>query len=192
MIAQRKQFATDQIEEFMKETAVDCYLNKRDNDLHRDADNPLVCYNIRDVSKPAVAASSKASVAAPSASRFSLAASSKELTKTSRFDMAAAKKVVVNYVDVIVYGDEREYVFIRGKVEHNQKQLAVIKIYSADPVKRQIGLDEYLVSTLYIAGVEKDGKIPLLSTTGEINKMSSGKVKYELDLTGKVPIIRRV
>lgn len=189
LIAQRKQYATDQIEEFMKETSVDCYLNKRDNDLHRPADNPLVCYNIRDLSKSA-AASSAAASAAPS-SRFSLSASSTELTKTSRFDMSAAKKVVVNYVDVIVYGDEREYVFIRGKVDLNGKQLAVIKIYSADPVKRQIGLDEYLITTLYIAGVEKDGKIPLLSTTGEINKMNSGKVKYELDLTGKVPIIRR-
>lgn len=190
MIAERKRYATDQIEEFMKETAVDCYLNKRDNDLHRDADNPISCYNIKDVSKSS-AASSAASSANASASRFSLAASSKELTKTSRFDIAAAKKVVVNYVDVIVYGDEREYVFIRGKVEHKGKELAVIKIYSADPVKRQIGLDEYLVATLYVAGVQKDGKIPLLSTTGEINKMNSGKVKYELDVTGKVPIIRR-
>jgi hypothetical protein len=173
----------------MKETAVDCYLNKRDNDLHRPEDNPLVCYNIRDVSR-AASASSSASAAA-SASRFDLSASASDLTKTSRFDMDAAIKVVVNYTDVVVEGDKKEYVFVRGKVERNGKELAVIKIYLADPVKRQIGLDEYLVATLYIAGVQTDGKIPLMSTSGEIGKPSDTKVKYVLDLSGKVPVIKR-
>jgi hypothetical protein len=192
MIAARKQFATDQIEEFMKETAVDCYLNKRDNDLHRPEDNPLVCYNIRDVAAPsASAAASGAAAAAAPVSRFDLSASASDLTKTSRFDMSAAKKVVVNYTDVVLEGDEREYVFVRGKVEHGGKQLGVIRLYLADPVKRQIGLDEYLVATLYIAGLEKNGQIPLLSTSGEIGKMSSGKVKYVLDLSGKGLVIRR-
>ena len=186
MIAQRKQFATDQIEEFMKETAVDCYLNKRDNDLHRPEDNPLVCYNIRDAAAPSGAAAS----ASASASRFDLSASASELTKTSRFDMGAAKKVVVNYVDVVVEG-ENKYVFVRGKVEHNGNQLAVIRLYLADPVKRQMGLDEYLVATLYIAGLEKNGKIPLMSTSGEIGKPSDTKVKYVLDVSGKVPVIKR-
>jgi acyl-coenzyme A thioesterase PaaI-like protein len=189
MIAERKQYATDQIEEFMKETAVDCYLNKRDNDLHRPEDNPLVCYNIRDLSGHVASAASDA--AAAPVSRFDLSDSVSDLTKTSRFDMGAAQKVVVNYTDVIVEGDKKEYVFVRGKVEHSGKQLAVIKIYLADPVKRQIGLDEYLVATLYIAGLEKEGKIPLLSTSGEIGKKSSGKVKYVLDLSGKSPVIRK-
>jgi len=190
MIAQRKQFATDQIEEFMKETAVDCYLNKRDNDKHRPEDKEIQCYNIRDAAPSGAAASASASAAAP-ASRFDLSASASELTKTSRFDMGAAKKVVVNYVDVAVEGDKKEYVFVRGKLEHNGKELAVIKVYLADPVKRQMGLDEYLVATLYIAGLEKDRKIPLMSTSGEIGKPSDTKVKYVLDVSGKVPVIKR-
>ncbi len=189
MIAERKQFATDQIEEFMKETAVDCCLNKRDNDLHRPEDNPLVCHNIRDVCRVAVPAA--AAAAAAPASRFDLSASISDLTKTSRFDMSAAKKVVVKYVDVILEGDKGEYVFVRGKVEHRGKELSVVKIYLADPVKRQIGLDDFLVATLYIAGVEEAGSIPLMSTSGEIGKKSSERVKYVLDLTGKVPIIRK-
>ncbi|NDB60464.1 hypothetical protein EB001_18740 [bacterium] len=198
MIAERKQFATDQIEEFMKETAVDCYLNKRDNDLHRPEDNPLVCYNIRDSAPPAASVSSAAAsgaAAAPRAapaSRFDLSESASKITRTSRFDMSAAKKVVVDYVDVVVEGDKKEYVFVRGKVENNGKELGVFKIYLADPVKRQIGLDEYLVATLYIAGLEKNGQIPLLSTSGKIGKMSSGNVRYVIDLSVTPPIIKRV
>jgi hypothetical protein len=181
MIAERKQFATDQIEEFMKETAVDCYLNKRDNDKHRPADHPIVCYNIRDT-----AASGK--------SRFDLGASAKEITQTSRFDTKLAKKVVTKYYDlkVINGGKEEptEYVFVRGVEEKAGKQLAVIKIYLADPVKRQIGLEEYLVATLYVAGEEKDNKLPLISTRGLVRGEKAGtkveKVNYVLNTSGGV------
>lgn len=183
MIAERKQFATDQIEEFMKQTAVDCYLNKRDNDAHREKDNQLQCYNIRDLAAPSGPASASASAAA-SASRFDLSASASEITQTSRFDMSAAKKVVVNYIDVVVEGDRKNYVFVREKIEHNGKELAVIRLYLA----HKIGIDGF---TLYIAGFEKDRKIPLLSTSGEIGKKEKLKVDYVLDLSGKVPVIRR-
>ena len=176
MIAERKQFATDQIEEFMKKTAVDCYLNKRDNDAHREKDNQLQCYNIRDLAAP--------SGAAASASRFDLSASAKKITETSRFDESAATQVVVNYIDVVVEGDRKNYVFVREKIEHKGKELAVIRVYLA----HKIGIDGF---TLYIAGLQKDGNIPLLSTSGEIGKDEKLKVKYVLDLSGKVPVIRR-
>lgn len=183
MIAERKQFATDQIEEFMKETAVDCYLNKRDNDKHRPADHPIVCYNIRDTGAASATASGK--------SRFDLGASAKELTQTSRFDTKLAKKVVTKYYDlkVINGGKEEptEYVFVRGVEEKAGKQLAVIKIYLADPVKRQIGLEEFLVATLYVAGEEKDNKLPLISTRGLVRGEKAGtkveKANYVLDTT---------
>ena len=195
MIAQRKQFATDQIEEFMKETAVDCYLNKRDNDLHRPKDNPLVCYNIRDSAPPAAsvasvssaAASGAAAARAAPASRFDLSASASELTKTSRFDMGSAKKVVVNYVDVIVEGDRgdrKKYVFVREKIEHKGREFAVFRLY----LPHTIGIDGF---TLYIAGDQTDGKIPLLSTSGEIGKPSDKKVRYVIDLSVTPPIIKR-
>lgn len=180
MIAERKQFATDQIEEFMKETAVDCYLNKRDNDKHRPADNPIVCYNVKD------------SGAARTKSRFDLASSAKELTQTSRFDTKLATKVVTKYYDVkVVNGGKEEpteYVFVRGVEEKAGKQLAVIKIYLADPVKRQIGLEEFLVATLYVAGDEKDNKLPLISTRGLVRGEKVGakveKVNYVLNTSG--------
>ena len=189
LIAQRKQFATDQIEEFMKETAVDCFLNKRDNDLHRPADQPLVCYHVRE----AASASASASASAPaSISRFSVTASASDITQTSRFDPKTVKKVVIKFNDVVVEGDQKEYVFVRSTVEKAGKTLGVINIYLADPVKRQIGLEEFLVATLYIAGPEKEGKIKLLSTRGEIGaKPSATKVEYVLDVTGKVPMIRK-
>jgi hypothetical protein len=181
MIAERKQFATDQIEEFMKETAVDCYLNKRDNDKHRPADHPIVCYNIKDTT-----ASGK--------SRFDLGASAKEITQTSRFDTKLAKKVITKYYDVKVINggkeEPTEYVFVRGTEEKAGKQLAVIKIYLADPVKRQIGLEEFLVATLYVAGEEKDNKLPLISTRGQVRGEKAGtkveKVNYVLNTSGGV------
>lgn len=186
MIAERKQFATDQIEEFMKETAVDCYLNKRDNDKHRPAENPIVCYNIKDTG------------AKEGKSRFDLGASAKELTQTSRFDTKLAKKVVTKYYDLkVVNGGKEEpteYVFVRGVEEKAGKQLAVIKIYLADPVKRQIGLDEYLVATLYVAGEEKDNKLPLISTRGVVRGEKAGtkveKVNYVLNTsTGTLTLL---
>jgi hypothetical protein len=54
-------------------------------------------------------------------------------------------------------------------------------------VKRQIGLDEYLVATLYVAGEEKDNKLPLISTRGVVRGEKAGtkveKVNYVLNTT---------
>jgi hypothetical protein len=182
MIAERKQFATDQIEEFMKETAVDCYLNKRDNDKHRPADQAIVCYNIKDKGTTT------------GKSRIDLTASARELTQTSRFDTKMAKKVVTKYYDVKVINggkeEPTEYVFVRGIEEKAGKQLAVIRIYLADPVKKQIGLEEFLVATLYVAGEEKDNKLPLISTRGPVRGEKAGtkveKVNYVLNTSGGV------
>jgi hypothetical protein len=191
MIAERKQYATDQIEEFMKETAVDCYLNKTDNDKHRPSDNPIVCYNIKEASTSAASASK---------ARFSLTASAADITKTSRYDARLAQKVVTKYYDVVVKNDgvkePTEFVFVRGTEEREGKTLSVIRVYLADPVKKQIGMDEFLVATLYIVGEEKEGKLPLMSTRGQVKydpaKKGKGKaerVKYVLNTGGSVTTI---
>ena len=192
MIAERKQYATDQIEEFMKETAVDCYLNKTDNDKHRTEDSPIVCYNIKEASSAAASSATKA--------RFSLTASAADITKTSRYDVRLAQKVVTKYYDVVVKNDgvkePTEFVFVRGTEEKEGKSLAVIKVYLADPVKKQIGMDEFLVATLYIMGEEKDKKLPLISTRGQVKydpaKKGKGKaerVKYVLNTSGAITTI---
>jgi hypothetical protein len=193
MIAERKQYATDQIEEFMKETAVDCYLNKTDNDKHRPSDNPIVCYNIKEASASAASASA-------TKARFSLTASAADITKTSRYDARLAQKVVTKYYDVVVKNDgvkePTEFVFVRGTEEKEGKTLSVIRVYLADPVKKQIGMEEFLVATLYIVGEEKDGKLPLMSTRGQVKydpaKKGKGKaerVKYVLNTSGSVTTI---
>jgi superfamily II DNA or RNA helicase len=192
MIAERKQYATDQIEEFMKETAVDCYLNKTDNDKHRPSHNPIVCYNIKEAVASAASSTTKA--------RFSLTASAADITKTSRYDARLAQKVVTKYYDVVVKNDgvkePTEFVFVRGTEEKEGKTLSVIKVYLADPVKKQIGMEEFLVATLYIVGEEKDGKLPLMSTRGQVKydpaKKGKGKaerVKYVLNTIGGVTTI---
>jgi hypothetical protein len=199
MIAERKQYATDQIEEFMKETAVDCYLNKTDNDKHRPSDNPIVCYNIKEAASSASASSASASASGTKA-RFSLTASAADITKTSRYDARIAQKVVTKYYDVVVKNDgvkePTEFVFVRGTEEKDGKTLSVIRIYLADPVKKQIGMEEFLVATLYIVGEEKDKKLPLMSTRGQVkydpSKKGKGKaerVKYVLNTSGPIVVI---
>ena len=119
------------------------------------------------------------------------------MTQTSRFDTKLAKKVVTKYYDLkVVNGGKEEpteYVFVRGVEEKAGKQLAVIKIYLADPVKRQIGLEEFLVATLYVAGEEKDNKLPLISTRGLVRGEKPGskveKVNYVLMTSGGVAIL---
>ena len=188
LIAQRKQFATDQIEEFMKETAVDCFLNIKDNNRHRLEDHlkPLVCYHVRDV---AAASASASASAAASASRFSLSADATEVTQTSRFGMASVKKEVIKFNNVVIEGLRTEYVFVRGIVEKEGKKLGVIDIYLADK-EWEIGVEKFLIARLYI-GPEKDRRITLLSTKGEIGSPSATKVKYVLDLNSEVPMIRK-
>jgi len=184
LIAQRKQFATDQIEEFMKQTSVDCFLNKRDNDRHRPEDQPLMCYHVRDV-----AAASASASASASAARFSLSADATELTQTSRFAMGSVKKEVIKFNNVVVEGRQTEYVFVRGTVEKEGRKLGVIDIYLADK-EWEIGVEKFLIARLYI-GPEKDRRITLLSTKGEIGSPSATKVKYVLDLNTEVPLIRK-
>ena len=170
MIAGRKQFATDQIEEFMKSTAVDCTLNLVENNKHRP-DNPLVCSVVKDSS------------ASKKTSTFSLTASAKEITATQR----SAKVEKVSYRDLKVVNDgielETDFVYTQHVgVKASGERIEFIKVYLAEPVKAGIGMEEYLVGTLF--KVEKGGKVFFISKNGQIkNTMGEDAtiVKYVFD-----------
>jgi superfamily II DNA or RNA helicase len=176
MIAARKQFATDQIEEFMKSTAVDCKLNLEENNKHRSADNLLLCFDIQD-----------SSAVAKKASTFSLTASAKQIAETTRFSESSAKQVKVRYNDLKIINDgvqlETDFVYTQHSgLKPSGEKVEFIKIYLADPVKRGIGMEEYLVGTLF--KVEKGGKVLFISKKGQIkNTMGEDApiVKYVFD-----------
>ncbi len=168
LIAQKKKTVTDQVERFMKQTSVDCYLNKEDNDKHEST--PLECYNI------------SAGVSSGPKETYRMGASISDIVKSSRFDIEKTEKKVTKFVELRIINngvlDTNEYAFIREIVTKKSSSgvsvnLAVLKIYPASVLRSGLIDDKYVIGKAYL--ISKAGEPPVFMSREGIISLKSGK-----------------
>lgn len=178
LIAQKKKSVTDQVERFMKQTAVDCFLNKADNDKHEE--NPLICYNVVSLTNPSKSSSNRES--------YKIGANVTDIVKSSRFDIEKTeKKVTKFYITRIINNsivDPNEYAFVREIVSKKTSSgisidIAMLKIYPSSVLRSGIIDDKYLLGKLYL--ISKAGEPPVF-----ISREGLIKFKASKDLKDKV------
>ncbi len=195
IIAEKKKAVTDQVERFMKQTAVDCFLNKADNDKHEE--EPLVCYSV--IATPAgPSASGKTSAAVASSSApietYKIGANLSEISKTSRLDLDKTEKKVTKFYKINIINDgeldRNEYVYIQELVSKKTPagdtvEIVVLKIYLASALRSSVVSDQYLAGKVYLV-TGADGETIFLSRDGKVkiksskeSKAASEKVKYK-------------
>ncbi len=167
LIAQKKKTVTDQVERFMKQTAVDCFLNKEDNDSHETV--PFECYSITTKGK--------------NVETYKLGATIKEITQTTALDLDKTEKKVTTFYDLrMIHNgvlDPTKYAFKKEVVSKktssgNKVEIVVLKIYPKIYISSGLIDENQLIGKVYL--VSKEGEDPIyLSREGRIIARKEGE-----------------